>query len=130
MSCAKNSYWDLKVMQKNQIFRLIMSCTKNSYWDLKVMQKIQILRLIMSRNKNSYWDLELMQKKSDSQANQSNLLMGVVTVYKYGNRFRFAPSFNNSKQKFTVFSPFLQCQQIDFKEKSFWLKGHSSLKCF
>ena len=30
---------DLKLMQKNLIFRLIMSCTKNSYLDLKVMQK-------------------------------------------------------------------------------------------
>ena len=65
------SYLDLKVRQKFQIFRLNMSCTMNSYLDLKVRQKI-----------------------SDFQANWSNLLMGVVTIFKYGKWFRFAPSFN------------------------------------
>ena len=35
-----------------------------------------------------------MQKNPDFQANQSNLLMGVVMIFVYGKRFRYAPSFN------------------------------------
>ena len=56
-------------MPKNPDFQAIMSCAKNSYWDLKVMQKIQIFMLIMSCTKNSYWDLKMMQKNSDFHAN-------------------------------------------------------------
>ena len=59
------------------------------------MQKIQIFTLTLSCTKNSYCDLKVMQKSSDFHANQSNLLMGVVAVYFYSKRFRFAPSFNN-----------------------------------
>ena len=33
------------------------------------------------------------KKKPDFDANQSDLLMGVVMIYKYSKRFRFAPSF-------------------------------------
>ena len=33
-------------------------------------------------------------KTPDFDANQSNLLMNVVIIYKYGKRFRYAPSFN------------------------------------
>ena len=61
---------------------------------LKWCKKFQIFRLIMSCTKNSYWDLKVMQKNPDFQANQSNLLMGVVMIFVYGKRFRYAPSFN------------------------------------
>ena len=36
----------------------------------------------------------MLQKSPEIHANQSNLLIGVVTVFKYGKRFRFAPLFN------------------------------------
>jgi hypothetical protein len=35
------------------------------------------------------------QKTPEIHANQSNLLMDVVMIFKYGKRFRFAPSFNH-----------------------------------
>ena len=53
----------------------------NSCLDLKVMQKIQIFRLIMSCAKNSYWNLKVMQKNSDFQANYE-LYQGFLLRFK------------------------------------------------
>ena len=44
--------------------------------------------------KNSNLHSKGMQKKPEIHANWSRLLMGVVKVFKYGKRFRSAPSFN------------------------------------